>query len=276
MAGKQSSPRRRSTSTTAPTAPLASSSHMNQKRDWPGVPNRYRISCSSTVMRPKSIATVVVFLSGTAAVSSIPTDSEVMCCSVVRGGISDTAPTKVVLPAPNPPATRSLSGISSRPAGGGGRRRVSTRTESIEQPSQNLMTGAAVTVGGSWQVDLQVAAVGQVADEHPGHPDRDPQGGPDLGQGPGPGTQLDNRPRLGLEGGPGAVGQPGGPDHRLQGKLLAGGAGPSPGEGVHRHHPVDLAAVGRRHRPVRSAGPVGAGRRPGVSMCPTRRSAGTP
>src|SRR5215217_3852903 len=162
MAGKQSSMRRRSTRTTAPTAPLASSSHMNQKRDWPGVPNRYRISCSSTVMRPKSMATVVVVLSGTAAVSSTPTDRAVMFCSVVRGGISDTAPTKVVLPAPNPPATRTLSGIRPRPAVGGGRR-VSTRTESIEQPSQDLVTGAAVAGGGSGQVDLQVAGVGQVA-----------------------------------------------------------------------------------------------------------------
>ena len=32
--------RRRSTSTTAPTQPRASSSHMNQKRCCPGVPNR--------------------------------------------------------------------------------------------------------------------------------------------------------------------------------------------------------------------------------------------
>src|SRR5918992_6309214 len=121
-------------------------------------------------MRPKSMATVVVVLSGTMAVSSTPTDSEVMCCWVVGGGISDTAPTKVVLPAPNPPATRTLSGISSRPAGGG-RRRRSTRTESIQQPSQQLLTGAAVPVGGLWPVDLQIPAGGQVADQHPGHPD---------------------------------------------------------------------------------------------------------
>src|SRR5918995_4034757 len=153
---------------------------MNQKRDWPGVPNRYRISCSSTVMRPKSIATVVVVLSGTMAVSSPPTDSGVMCCSVVSGGISDTAPTKVVLPAPNPPATRTLSGISSRLAGDGGRP-GSTRTESIEQPSQDFMTGAAVAVGGSLQGGLPVAAVGEGADEHPGHPDPHPPGGADPG-----------------------------------------------------------------------------------------------
>src|SRR5215217_3592701 len=269
MAGKQSSMRRRSTRITAPTAPLASSSHMNQKRDWPGVPNRYRISCSSTVMRPKSMATVVVVLSGTKAVSSIPTDSEVMCCSVVRGGISDTAPTKVVLPAPNPPATRTLSGISSRLVGGG-RRRVSTRTESIEQPSQDLMTGAAVAVGGSWQVDLQVAAVGVVAHEHPGHAHRDLEGGADLGQRLGPGAHLDDRPRLHLQRRTRGEPEPGGGDDGLQGQLLAGGAGPSPGDGVDRHHPVDVPALVRGHRAIRSAGPGAPGRRAGVSMCPTR------
>src|SRR5215218_943897 len=264
MAGKQSSTRRRSTRTTAPTAPRASSSHMNQKRDWPGVPNRYRISCSSTVMRPKSMATVVVVLSGTAAVSSTPTDRAVMAASVVSGGISDTAPTKVVLPAPNPPATRTLSGISSRLVDGGGGRRASTRTESIEQPSQECVAGAAVAGGGSRQVDVQVAAVGQVADEHPGHPDRHLQGGADLGEGLGVGAQVDDGPRLHLQGGPGGQRQPGGGDHRLQRQVLADGAGPAAGEGVDRHHPV----VGG-HPTVRSGGAGPAARRPGVSMWPT-------
>ena len=74
------------------------------------------MSCSSTVMRPKSIATVVVVLFGTAAASSIPTDSEVISCSVLSGGISDSDPTNVVLPTPNPPATRTLSGRSPRVA----------------------------------------------------------------------------------------------------------------------------------------------------------------
>src|SRR5215207_2534815 len=264
MAGRQSSTRRRSTSTTAPTAPRASSSHMNQKRDWPGVPNKYRISCSSTVMRPKSMATVVVVLSGTAAVSSTPTDRAVICCSVVSGGISEMAPTKVVLPAPNPPATRTLSGISSRLGGRGEGRRVSTRTESIEQPSQECVTGAVVAGGGSWQVDVQVAAVGQVADEHPGHPDRHLEGGADLGEGLGVGAHLDDGPRLHLQGGAGGQRQAGGRDHRLQGQVLADGAGPAAGEGVDRHHPV----VGG-HRIVRSGGAGPAARQPGVSMCPT-------
>src|SRR5215211_759206 len=288
IAGKQWSTRRRSTRTTAPTAPLASSSHMNQNRDWPGVPNRYRISCSSTVMRPKSMATVVVVLSGTMAVSSTPTDSAVMCCSVVRGGISEIAPTKVVLPAPNPPATRALSGMSSRGAGGGGRG-LSTRTESIEQPSQDDVTGAAIAVAGPWQVDIEVAAVGQVTDEHPGHPHRHLEGGADLGQRLGPGAHLDDRPRLHLQRRRGGERAAAGGDDGLQGQLLAVTAGPAPGDGVDRHHPVGVPALVGAHRAIRSpgseaagseaagseaagseaAGSEAAGRRAGVSMCPT-------
>jgi hypothetical protein len=40
MDAKLSASRRVSASTTAPIAPCESSSHMNQKRSWPGVPNR--------------------------------------------------------------------------------------------------------------------------------------------------------------------------------------------------------------------------------------------
>src|SRR5277367_1778207 len=56
-------------------------------------------------MRPKSIATVVVFLSGTWERSSTSVEATVMTASVVSGVISDTEPTKVVLPTPKPPAT---------------------------------------------------------------------------------------------------------------------------------------------------------------------------
>jgi hypothetical protein len=92
-----------------------------------------RISSSSTVIRPKSIATVVVVFAGTAVVSSMPTDRTVMFCSVVSGGISDTDPTKVVFPAPKPPATRILSGMSSwSPATGCDQ--VSAGAKSIQQP----------------------------------------------------------------------------------------------------------------------------------------------
>src|SRR6266851_7977428 len=78
---------------------------MNQNRCCPGVPNRYRISPASSVTRPKSMATVVVVLSGTWERSSTPALAEVMTASVVSGVISDTDPTKVVLPTPKPPAT---------------------------------------------------------------------------------------------------------------------------------------------------------------------------
>src|SRR5919201_4054290 len=123
------------------------------------------MSWSSTVIRPKSIATVVVVLSGTAAVSSTPTDSAVMSCSVVSGGISDTDPTKVVLPAPNPPATRTFSGMSCWPACVGDRG-VSTRTESIQQPPEDRVARPTIGADRLWQVDREVAGVGQVADQH--------------------------------------------------------------------------------------------------------------
>lgn len=47
-------------------------------------------------------------LAGTAAVSSTPMLASVITASVVSGGISETARTKVVLPTPKPPATTIL------------------------------------------------------------------------------------------------------------------------------------------------------------------------
>jgi hypothetical protein len=78
---------------------------MNQNLFWPGEPNRYSTSSWSMLIRPKSIATVVVVLLGVAERSSSPTLAWVITASVRSGMISDTAPTKVVLPAPNPPDT---------------------------------------------------------------------------------------------------------------------------------------------------------------------------
>src|SRR5438046_1931322 len=92
-------------------APWMRSSHMNQNRCWPGVPNRYRMSPASRVTRPKSIATVVVVLSGTCDRSSTPALAAVMTASVVSGVISETDPTKVVLPTPKPPATTILTEV---------------------------------------------------------------------------------------------------------------------------------------------------------------------
>src|SRR5262245_44785096 len=192
IAAKQSWTRRRSTMTTAPTAPLVRSSHMNQKRDCPGVPNRYSMSCSSTVMRPKSIATVVVVLSGTALVSSIPRDSTVICCSVVSGVISETDPTKVVLPTPNPPATRIFSGMISRSATGGCA--TSACAKSIQQPPENCLAGSAVRGRRSRQVHDQVSGVHQVPHQDPGYTDRDLELRRDLGQRQRSGAHHHDRP----------------------------------------------------------------------------------
>src|SRR5919198_626796 len=73
------------------------------------------MSWSSTVIRPKSIATVVVVLPRTPDRSSIPSDSAVITASVVSGVISETEPTNVVLPTPKPPAITILTGIGADP-----------------------------------------------------------------------------------------------------------------------------------------------------------------
>ncbi len=65
------------------------------------------------MIRPKSKATVVVLLDATPSRLSMPTLASVMISSVVSGSISLTAPTKVVLPTPKPPATRSLTEVGS-------------------------------------------------------------------------------------------------------------------------------------------------------------------
>src|SRR4051812_3466808 len=113
MDGKQSVSRRVSASTTAPRAPYDNSSHMNQKRSCPGVPNRYTTSPSRMVIRPKSIATVVVVFPSTPSVSSTPMPRSESTSSVRRGRISLIAPTSVVLPTPKPPATRILRATGS-------------------------------------------------------------------------------------------------------------------------------------------------------------------
>src|SRR5688500_3498903 len=66
-------------------------------------------------MRPKSMATVVVALVGTASRSSTPSDSLVTRASVRSGLISETEPTRVVLPTPKPPATTIFVDAEARP-----------------------------------------------------------------------------------------------------------------------------------------------------------------
>src|ERR1700736_1471908 len=72
---------------------------------------------SSTVSRPKSIATVVVVFSCTALESSTRPARTVMAASVSSGSISEMAPTKVVLPTPKPPAMTNLTAVTWRDLG---------------------------------------------------------------------------------------------------------------------------------------------------------------
>ena len=86
-------------------------------------------------MRPKSMATVVVVLSGTCTVGSSPAAAEVIAASVVSGVISEMAPTAVVLPTPKPPAMTILTGV-------GGRRPLASgsanRFESTDDPFDDV------------------------------------------------------------------------------------------------------------------------------------------
>src|SRR3954471_11977438 len=102
--------------TRPPSAPSTRSSHMKPKRSCPGVPNRYSFRVGSTVMQPKSIATVVVVLRGVWLRSSTPAATSVMAASVVSGSISEIEPTAVVLPTPKPPAITILTGSGGRTA----------------------------------------------------------------------------------------------------------------------------------------------------------------
>src|SRR5437763_9931940 len=143
-------------------APWIRSSHMNQNRCWPGVPNRYRMSPASRVTRPKSIATVVVVLSGTCDRSSTPALAAVMTASVVSGVISETDPTKVVLPTPKPPATTILTdviGVSSESL-----RRGLELAKSTEYPFEQVEVRAAVSV--IQLVNPDEPLHGHVGDEH--------------------------------------------------------------------------------------------------------------
>src|SRR5215212_726877 len=135
---------------------------MNQNRCWPGVPNRYRIRSRSRLIRPKSIATVVVVFCGRPARSSTCEPAEVMTASVVSGTISDTEPTSVVLPAPNPPAMTILTEVSFAAAPGAPRSEVAESTEHLLEEGE---VGAVVV--GAGVVHHHQALVGEVADEHP-------------------------------------------------------------------------------------------------------------
>src|SRR5215475_3762895 len=145
----------------APIAPSDSSSHTNRKRSWPGVPNRYSTRSWLRVIRPKSIATVVVCLDSTPTVSSTPTLSSVRYSSVSSGWISLTAPTSVVLPTPNPPATRIFRATGSASAS----TPVSEGPKAIEDRLEYALVRDCRRRNRGPRPD--VAPVEQIAEQHP-------------------------------------------------------------------------------------------------------------
>src|SRR5262245_57505082 len=115
------------------------------------------------VMRPKSSATVVVILSSTPTRSSTVTPMSVSRSSVSSGTISLTAPTRVVLPAPKPPATRIFRARGTAPA-------WSEPAEPIDHRLQGRVVGRLVLVSRLVHRDEPVGE--QVADHHANHTER--------------------------------------------------------------------------------------------------------
>src|SRR5258708_26064791 len=138
---------------------------MNQNLSWPGVPNRYRARSDRNVIRPKSIATVVVVFRPTPLMSSTPTLRSLSVSSVRSGRISLIAPTRVVFPTPNPPAMRILDVAGTTSA-------AVPRSECLKSiqhlPQQTLIGDRPARRGEN--ADNPVLA--QVAEQDPDHPNR--------------------------------------------------------------------------------------------------------
>src|ERR1700733_2188868 len=94
------------------------------------------------------MATVVVFLSGTCDRSSTSVDATVMTASVVSGVISETDPTKVVLPTPKPPATTIFTEVIAEPSPPPCGRATLDLTESTKHPFEQVKVGSAFGVVG--------------------------------------------------------------------------------------------------------------------------------
>src|ERR1700743_3439592 len=143
------------------------------------------------------MATVVVFLSGTCDRSSACVDPPVTTASVVSGVISDTEPTKVVLPTPKPPATTIFTEViadaSPPPCG----RATLDLTESTKHPFEQVKVGSAFGVVTLVNADQAVGA--HVRDQNPRHAEWHPQHRRDLGDRAPVKAELQDRLALGCE-----------------------------------------------------------------------------
>src|SRR3984885_5590556 len=165
---------------------------MNQKRSWPGVPNRYSTRSDRKLIRPKSMATVVVVLRSTPAMSSTPTLRSLSSSSVRSGRISLIDATRVVLPAPKPPAIRILVVTGRLPCSAG----WSERLKSIKYVPQQSRVGYGSRA--RW-TDAHQALLAQVAEEHANHPDREVKVGGNIHDGHGAAAHAQDPALLGAE-----------------------------------------------------------------------------
>src|SRR5260370_40332831 len=126
---------------------------------------------SPMLIRPKSIATVVVVLCSMPSSTSRPRPGSLSTSSVCSGRISVTAPTMVVLPTPKPPAIKILitigvPAVSSAP---------SDSAKPIGDPPEQLRVRQL-----SWRhgrANDDEAAFPQISEGDPDHPDRQAEGG---------------------------------------------------------------------------------------------------
>src|SRR2546430_6423123 len=184
------------------------------------------------VTQPKSIATVVAILPVRRSESSTPTEAAVITASVVSGAISEIAPTVVVLPTPNPPATTILTGT-------GGFAPLAECPESMDHSHDG------VAVDRANRMDVEVAGGPEVVDQDPGHVEVQPQPRGDLRDRHRLGAQRDDRLLLRGEPGrwPAGAVEAGGdlrlqPDVRLVAEDPAGGQDERAGRGCAGCGPV--------------------------------------
>src|SRR6187551_1289889 len=109
------------------------------------------------------MATVVVDLAGVWARSSTPTDSLVTRASVRSGWISETDPTRVVLPTPKPPAMTILVDAAERWAAVA----PLERAESTKGPFDEVTTLVERRVVGDGRLDTEVPLLDEVPHQDP-------------------------------------------------------------------------------------------------------------
>src|SRR5258708_1546801 len=181
----------------------------------------------SSVIRPKSIATVVLNFSP-GAWASIPRPTVVIAASVVSGRISEIELTKVVLPTAKPPATRSFTDCGSAAAGSGAAGCGAEFAYSIE----HLLQERNVVLVGGAGCRLDQSVGGEGGHEHARHADRQPGPGRDLDERLRFTAQREDRASLGRRGSARRRRLPGRTDHALQTQVGPGRLCASTGEHI--------------------------------------------